>query len=998
MTIQTKRDDKISLLEQGFESLPDPKYEIEREKKLSQRLRRLFEYLGDFSHEFDPRLENIVMGLTREFLFEEYQGFNIGEFIGPTDNPFRLKKDVSATQQSLESRLRKLGHYKVARDEMFHWFLSALFNKMDKVFHERLRGQRFTLNPMRLFIRLRGRISWTLSENIQPFLQRKRAVSANYQFSLTGLSLLFAPSGKIQSQEFGELVEAMSQWVATYPYFPAYKLMGLIRVMALSSLSHDQCEKLGQMILSWRDMEKYPPERHFADTQSRIEALIEAEGYERFGPLLIFILRLTLPFISRKQEEPAIGTDSSRSKRDEIIRHCDLAITLKMLATYDESYFPPLLDELRHLPLGEWGDVEATHALLEALPAFIQQPKWLKELDSLLKEKQYLKFEELHIDNLQALRLHLSRHTLPVLLDLITTGQETHWIRQVLENIWQLDPDGEDWLVEHLPNETRPAILDALLGLHQRLIEVGETKPERFENALISHLRDFLPMHHSPAWIRWLLEQKEGVLLVLLQHIMSQIAQSTDHSRYLEFLNGIANQAETISSQTPVKLAVCWLVDPTDRLSTGRSLEERIAQALNLLHSPRFNEEVASLLEEVIPRQKTTPTPEQIQTLLKKDDHPALRCANSHPLLIPILLEGWRADYQMRAGAARRLVLVRTLARKNEHPDLALPILANAFQLAVELGKAWAESGYYFTEFYREAEGLAWETISTIASLDTFLPQAISLLETMLFSPNRLPERLFDTSFSPANVHEKILPLLSRLGSVEVEAVPGLLEIVERNFPRPGIYWTDEIESGLLVLQCSLQVLSKVSTLTETQQDVIFRIYRAMPDNLTRALSLLVLGRQRPLSESILDVIVKIVQVSPIIVYSRRVSELRKHRAELPYARLDDAFLVQGTAVALAGELLISPEVLISSSQRTRLQQTLRRAASSFNRLLEPHLTNSTHSMMGKEHSMAQGLVSSLDTAIGQSSDADPDWLVHPADLAYRIIQDLIRRGIWKGR
>jgi hypothetical protein len=405
-----------------------------------------------------------------------------------------------------------------------------------------------------------------------------------------------------------------------------------------------------------------------------------------------------------------------------------------------------------------------------------------------------------------------------------------------------------------------------------------------------------------------------------------------------------------------------------------------------------FDETVAAWLARIIP------TGDSFPPSLKSADGrlppPIERVLSVSPRLAAVLDEpiGHRQEYPMRAGASRRLALARALSQVRS-PEIALPLLADLFHLAVEMFLAWSRAGgmpRYFPELSWEASALALEVLKAVAQLEPVLPQAVALLEEILLTEYQMPKGGFATTeFAPGAIARNILPLLVKR-QIAPETVPALLGLLQREYPSGE-------KHSQRIWQCALQWLSNVSTLDAEQQEVIWNVGYASPLILTRSLALLVLGRQRPLNARTWETVLNLLRTPWHQLYQKHAAEIRRLNDRDAWSILGpgDVFLVAGVAVALTAEW--SAEIgLLSNEQRQELHQAWQHAASDLNLTLEGKLAESTHPMLSAEWSNARGLALSLCNAVGYDPDDDPDWLIRPADLARRLLPASISELISK--
>jgi hypothetical protein len=953
--------DEVALLEDLLEGLPDTG--SDRELRLIQAIRYLAEFTGKSERPLPPGIEAIALRLTRDALFDLYAGFRLGTFRGISSIP-RPPGEPSAAQIRLGERLKALLRIEAARAEMFRWFLTGLRHQVGRLLGESLPTAPPIWEPRRLFVHWRGRLALALAETFRAPNDKE---NPDHEFGLYGLHLLFSGSGAIRPQEFQALCDLMSWWAEYYPYFPELEIRDLVRTIAQASLSPEQIGELVRRLHAWHDLERYPAERSFASYREFVRANAQAAGY---GKAFTALAMLLAPLF-RPRSLPLLGEEYQRY-REQVNRRWGLAPALASLALQDEGCIPALAQEIDALL--EMKAPEAEWVLVKAVPAFLNRPSHLYRLQSILDRHHFQKFDDLKIGDLQNLRLEISSEALETLLDLMHRFPDARWPLQILENAGKLSPTAEEWLSRQVPDTDDEILVTAALALHQRLSLLRETPLFLLESALRQRLEQSLK-ENAPipdSLVRWVL----GLPNEALRRLLSSLAKGVE-SGFLQiafslsdFLRTIANEVSHADRPDAVKLAACWLIDPDDGLHSGLTLAERLAQAARMVQRNRFDETVAAWLARIIPTGDSFPP-----SLKNADDQippPIERALSVSPRLAAVLDEpiGHRQEYPMRAGASRRLALARALGQVRS-PEIALPLLANLFHLAVEMFLAWSRAGgmpRYFPELFWEANALALEVLKAVTQLEPVLPQAVALLEEILLARYRMPEG----GFTPG--------VIVRDRQISSEAISALVALLQREYP-------PEEKHCQRIWQCALQWLSNVSTLDAEQQEVIWNVGYASPLILTRSLALLVLGRQRPLNARAWETVLSLLRTPWHQLYQERAAEIRRLNDREAWSILGpgDVFLIAGVAVALTAEW--SAEIgLLSNEQRQELHQAWQHAASDLNLTLEGKLAESTHPMLSAEWSNARGLALSMCNAVGYDPDDDPDWLVRPADLARRLL------------
>lgn len=958
--------DPSRLLLDLADSLPT---NAERERGLSLLAHRLAQLPA-----LPADLVPLTLRLARRDLLELYSGFALGTFVTAVKR-FRPRRAPPAFQLHLHERLAVLLTLPPTRDEAFRWALAALRGEL----HDLLR-QHFRQSPP--FRRLLTGLGLTAASSLSPSEGDR---TPEYEFGLTLLHLLGGDDQPfLPDPLFSALLQTLDGWVSDFPYFPEGRLRDLFPLLGRFSLSEAQRAALLERLTRWSDQERFPSERPFPRRSDYIRALARAWGWR--GPLAA-LAEWTARFLRPGPVAPS--SDAASLRRDRAMRLSTLILALGSLAPQEEAALALALDlfaELTHqqlLSLSLGGSIECQWALIDLLPGLLAHPAWLERLTAQLEEVRFYNVSDLALDDLVARRLTLSRPALRALLDLRRRLPHHSWIRQVWETCAGLEPAAEAWLTAELRAAPDPVLLEFAIVLASRS-SIQRIAPD-LSDALAFALTRLLNSGATldPAWAPGLLHNREALRQVFLR--LAEGGATRQMSAPLrDFLRALSEAVNERAVLSPALLAACWLAAPEDDLQSGlplaerrrRELVERLSLAAQILAARRSEAETLGWLARVLPPSEASP--ERQRRLQERPDPPALRVTHRFPRLQAILFEGWAADSGTRSGAPRRRALARALASAS--PSLALPLLRGLFTLACEMYQAWYLTERYYTELYREAGPLAEEIARSLVTLSPLLPEAVTLLRDLLLTHETLPEGGF-SELNPQFVRTQLLPHLVNK-PVHESALPLLLDLVQH----PPAETTPHRRE--LLRQVALQALSNVRTLDTAQQQALWESAYASPQILTRALSLLVLGRQRPLSEPAWSEVNRLLRLSPSSLLAARRREIRR----LPEAQRElifgpgDVFLLGGVAVALAAEWLTEGNLLVLS-RRADLLDTLRRAASEFNRSLEERLAESIHPHLGMEASSARSLALSLCDALGRSPADDPDWLTHPADIAASVGQ-----------
>ncbi len=943
---------------------------------------RLLERLAEqYPSALPTDLEQPLARLTRNLLLDLWLGYLLGIYT-PHD---RLP---GLSQQSLQTLLRRAIAYPLLRAEVFAWALAAL----DGHLYPFLRRRSGTL---------RRRLALSGLQALSLLLPRRAPDPPQMTFGRALLDLLFRATRRILPDEFAALVRRLDEWAAAFdpsPQADTHNPFDLLSLLLQANLTSDQAAALHIRLRTWT--ERLVPRHPFLAEPA-------ADGLAR--------LAQQCPTL------PAAPGDPPLSLLDDL---------LTFLAA-----LPAEAESLRSLGLSlRVDDFWTRRALLRSLPAFLARPESLPHWQALLASKGYTTLGEYDFDLLAGASLPASPEALSALFDSIAGGQAP-WARQVLAQI-HLPPAVEDWLERHLAHERRLPVLEALTDLQRAAARDLGQPPLRLTNALRLAVQSLLtapqPQVSRPA-LTWLLEQGESALAALLRALretwphddapaLHQVLRALGHAAVSAALQGESHPSrpqsgdgyvwdaisaapkpggDPASRLSPTVYLVCLLVHPDDPLRDGRPLAERLAQALVWLRSPRLDDAQVAWLERPYRPEEAE---ERLWARLERMGGPYERqAALRRPRLLRVLLEPLRDG--LRAGAPARLTVVRLLERADS-PQV-IPLLRQAFEMAAMMEQAWAESGnpqegYYFSEFAREAAVLAPAVLRALAvygeGRNPFDSPALDLLEDILTTPARLG--ILAQPLSPAILKTEIWPCLAHPKSLSPDALPTLWDALRRALERlrPDLPWQERQNAELCLQAYALLLTHAPAPLDESGRERLLQALQGDParpghpfESLTRALLLLALARERPVPAPTLRLLLDWLTVSPLALHRQRQAEWRRHDPSLP-DQAGDIFLVQGTAVILAAELLQTPDHTLPTGAKGRLLAALRRLAAPWNRALEARLTRSTHPLLGAESSPARALSLLLAETLGLSPARDPDWLTHPADLGYFVLMTVDHR------
>lgn len=1048
--------DEIKKLRELVESTPpDPLKALEAEYEIA--LDRLVFYLsGLSSEEMNEHSTKLVQRLARHFLFNYYTGFAVAKFICPFAPIYSKQEPSTVRQRTIEAAIQKLARIKPARELMVEWFTAALEGKLAQLLREWLGSTRFTLRPKRMLYRAILRPGLSLAAEAEKWGRygTNENVFKILDFALGGFYLIFKETETIRDLEFECLSSYLERLITERPSFFISIAINVIRVLAVPELPPNRREKISNLILSLRDLEKIPYEDIYAQIQdpiARTEARLDSMGLSR---PISWILKQLLRRYPPKQYDLASEDGNWQKERNRIIRYRQVAEMIGMLASQDKG----LLTTFENLITISWQRVSEEDldvAFAEALPAFFAGAFSLGILARILRVRQQTTLPSLTIEALQTASISLNKDAARFLIETLREqGQTVQWIQQILENINTLGEPAERYAISVVQGEENPVILHALMSLHENLAQREQQSTQNLEDAIASRLIELMrttDIPLNPQGIIWLLNLGREPLQRILINVIEDLAHetsATQTSRCTKILQQISSQVEQIKNPDAVVLAASWLVDPDDWIEDKRPLIERIKESIAMLGTSdtdrTMQNRIASILERAIPQPPTHLTSDQLDEIANKEGRGIANYVQNHSVLALIFAEprhiSLKGGKSKREGAGKRLVVAKALG-KLHHSPWALHLLNQLFQIALEMAQVWINSERYYREFYYESEELLEEVTKSSASLKPLTSGAIQLLQKALITSETSNSELRSV-LTPAFVFNEILPRLAH--EVLPEAVPLLVELVWHYhcFLYPGdnhdvvfsigkrfgwspkweicttqpsidrqlflrstfnekihrylhIFHVEGFYADGLVLLCALQSLANVTNLTLAQQMIMWRVYRSSWHALTKSLCLLILGRQRPISEQTVRELIRVLRQDPLAALWKTtikhgVRSLLFHllyRMSPPEPNFNDfnyTCFCQTIAVGMIGNLLRQEQDdPIVSKHHDVLTKALLATTSLFRYGMEPHITRSESTVSG-----SKGLMRLLGAT--QEEEDRTTWIAHPTDRAYQVLLDLI--------
>ena len=1026
--------DEIEAIRELVEDTPPgPLKALDAEYEIA--LTRLASFLsGTKIDDLDERSRNLAERLARHFLFNYYIGFTIAKF----STPYGEQHLLSARQRALEDAVQKLSIIEPARELMTEWFVAALEGRLHRLLREWLDADKFTLYPHSSLSKTAARVIF--ADDWETLGQYTDGVFKVLHFALGGFYLIFRGTGTIRPCEFKALIIYL-QRITTSRNLQNAKIpnhFDVFRVLEIPSLLPSQLDELTGFVFSLLDLNRFPSGAHESseDPLARDEAVIDDMGFSRNLTTFLkipFRIKLVQNW-SRKEYERSREIRQIHHPNPEQEELADRRLLVSELLSVLTMQSDQPLQILEQEKLN-FSSSMFFSAFKRERSSFIR-PALIKYLDQCLRNDRWGSLSG--YDELQKSNASLDKSGMQFLIDIFRQqGDCPQWAWQILGNVPYINQNAESWLIKVLQDEENPVVIRALIHLHQNLAQ--RQQGNNLEEALISCMKNFVitvDISIEPEWINWLINLGRKPLKTLLDTVRDALSEESlpaRISRFIETLCLIASQAERVNNIDAVCLAACWLVDPDNWLADNRSLIDRIKASVIMLDASDTDQNtqatVVSILEHAIPKEPPSLKSDQMGEITRKEGYWTANYVQSHPLLFPIFAEAIHLfPESRREGANKRLIVAKALGKIDDH-HLALPLLKNLLDVALEMGQAWADSEGKYTEFHDEAQQIAREVLKSITMLKPISTQAILLIQKMLMA-SRTHDSPLHSELSADFIHELMLLLTH---DVDPEAVPVLIELVWRNhcgplinneslcvrrdesapliaLARPSFLWTidEKIHRYLhlferegyyaegMVLLCGLQSLANVTSLTLPQQQIIWRVYRSSWHALTKSLCLLILGRQRPVREETVRELIRVLRQDPTAAYWKTINKqlFRSllfglfNRMHPPEADLNYTYLCQTIAVSMVGSLLNqerrSPMV---HKHRRDLEDALFATTSIFRYGMETHVDCSVAA------SEAKGMMRLMGAS--QPDEEQTTWMAHPADRAYQVLQDLIAAGVF---
>jgi hypothetical protein len=912
---------------------------------------------GSTGGEQSERVQRLAYRITRRFLFNYYLGFVAFKF-SPS---YRNKSTKSNRQRAIEEALQKLARFDFARQLMVEYFMAALEYRLHRKLREYLNAYKSTRNPRYALRRRITRVA--LADDWEKLGRYNQTFYQGFSFGLSGFSLLFKSTGNVRPEEFEALMnhaDRLALECSSLRIFEWKDITDVVSVLTATSLSPEQKQQLSSFVHALLYDEKYA--YNAPDVMLDITTDVEKMG---FSPTLTNALKSMGKLLeSYTGETSQISRESGLFREHESlkIRHEQVADMLALLSGQSQE----ALSLLQESELLEQAEKRFLPITLNNLPA-------MQMLATHLGRNRRAHLSDDYLEVLRESSQPLDKEPAEFLLNIIREESYLNpWATQILENVPALTEEADRRIALFLESDESPSILDALIKMYFNFHERGINPPREVEGALLARvMTQLFESEASPrsSWIS-LLQITGSPLQEVLEQIngiLKEGESSKLYARSLEILHAITSWAEQMPQPDAVTLAACWLVDPVNGLRGDRTLLERIQEASDFLRQPAdwlTQQTVTSILYIAI-----------------------VRCPGA------------------------RLVIAQSL-RTLRHPELALPLLEKLLNIAAA-GDRYHQDPKLYTEAFK-----------SVVALEPLIPKALALLEKSLWDRQKL-DLLSHSTLTPAFVYDQILPLFDN--DVSPRAISTLIDLIwHYHCPMcsKALPWTvyehvtlqlminEKVHRYLhiphaegfyadgLILLCALQSLTQVTNLSLPQQRVILRMYRTSWHTLIKSLSLLILGRQKPIREATLLTLIRVLRRDPTAALYQTMAQyllrsllFRVFRWESSLEpHVNYSYLCQGVAVHIISDLLRQQRdnTLVRKHQEA-LERTLLSAVSFFRYAMEPFLTGYISVGTSAEGTKAMAQIMGVSPEEVEQEMASPSWAAHPSDLAYQALHDLRR-------
>lgn len=995
----------------------DPLKTLEAEYDIG--LGYLWEYIrSGGSRTLGAHEAELAIHLARHYLFNYFFGCLALKFSAPYQ-----RRSVTPRQEIIEKAIGYLADIECARSVMTEWFEAALTGKLHRTTQKPLHGG-FTLSPWAWLYRVLGRL--VLSDTLERLSWFKSDGYRAPKFGLSGYYIMFAKTGKTTAAEFASLMTYLRQLMSTRDLYFIGNLEDAVEVLTQARMTVEQRQEFLSLAISWLDVKRFPNHDWREDIEDPVEgARMAIERFE-LGKRLTWLL--SLPLRSRRVQESIrrhrefrlregltyrqqvtpeqetrqrrvfvaamVGKLAFRSEQPmEVIEQAgragleaagvssqelvERAQSAALRRAVEQLPVMRLVQDARSQDSTWWGltnDVkEALNNSGAELASNVLEYLLTRVADDEILENHLMSLEKWHEDTWSSLEVRRR----PIWMAIWMAerepfrGKTETWVWEVLETVPKVRYRAVQQLVQRLKAEKRPGVLRAAMTLHRNLVKRSVAAIAELEMALYEGAKKLLldsETPFDPTWVLWILglaDSRERLVEVLrpLRERFG-LGDRTLGRREQLFLEALAGQVEMLDEPDAAVLAAGWLLDPNDWLETGQSLAQRGDEAIYLLEAPRDEQQGQ----------------ERIVAVLERAVEKAIQGSD-------VLTEKGRySSWGEPIEHERPLETVAKASKTLWPADLAVPLLERLLNLKPRP----PYGGYWNLDYVEQRRTIHAEALRSLASLDPLTTESILCLVKQIFL-TRTGDTMLDSVASQAFVQDDLLSLL--IHDVDERAVDSLVALIQRGGRGPWLndrgdlgdlkgMGSDSVELSRYCLEaneqellCVLQALANVTSLSETQQEWVWEVYHRARGELIKSLCLLVLGRQRPISERTKHELLRLLRQSPLV------SGLKRMTAGLSSTKNDDLLLRQSLVLQISDNLLrsASDDPTVKQFQE-EIERAMTRSASISRAVIERRF----------EGGVSQaGFKAPVSVLRGKRDDAE-HRILEPSDTAYGLLWERI--------
>jgi len=787
--------------------------------------------------------QQLARRIARHVLQASVTGFTAMKFFYSFERggnkPFR--------QRTLEGMIWRLGNIQICREYLADYYRAALKKTLYRKLWIDWGLSRFSLRPARILASISAKF---LLNN-----DREKINDDSIVFGLSGFYLL----SKSGSQELADIdFQCLMEYAKKLAYWCEWKKVGnVVRVMCAAKLTPEQQLQLHAFLLSLSDVEQYP----WRDSSgTKAFARLEFWGPLSWGTKLFFSGILALIKYSNSRRK--FDFEQVENERLERWAHYSLIERrkemLQMLCELSNQY-PTASNDIESMLSNALVDAisdnrygNSIDEYFEALlPLSLRNPETVKAVFQCLGTLEHVYLSQRSLEKLNDSNIELNEEVSKYLLTILQSNQvERQWAEKILLNVPKIDSEGLSVLeTAFLEQETSNRISVTLFNiLHHLYIKNRNNFPTEIFNSIILHILKNVSNENNATNQFNLMLLIEAPNLEYLRQLFSIIntrlqADPLYVPKALDLVRGLLDQFRNCQNPQATSLAVCCWIAGIIPEADDKTLEERIQEAINLLSKSANIENEKKVINLLISVYQT------------------------HP------------DFSVVIAKALRTI---------RYSEMVIPVLATL--LAVDPDERnYTQSDLFIT------------SLQTLASLNPLCPSGLDLLKKhWLLNPGHPSRKNY--RLTPAVVYEQIFPIVPN--DISPDVITPLLETIDelknsitypskrRRFqPLQSLIDEDSHfdEDGQLTLYC-LYALAHISTLNQKQQELIWYVHINSPYAAVKALTLLVLSRQRPISEKVYKLLLDFLKPHPKIMVSKTmqlcqsisVSTFRQLLYELP--------------------------------------------------------------------------------------------------------------------